>query len=50
MSTIGETTFEICPFDVEISHRTIDGGLGYNLPREAPGAFAQASVGEAAAT
>jgi hypothetical protein len=26
------------------SHRTIDGGIGHNLPQEAPQAFAEAVV------
>jgi pimeloyl-ACP methyl ester carboxylesterase len=26
------------------SHRTIEGGIGHNLPQEAPDAFAQAVI------
>jgi pimeloyl-ACP methyl ester carboxylesterase len=31
-------------FTGKYSHRTIDGGIGHNLPQEAPQAFAQAVV------
>jgi pimeloyl-ACP methyl ester carboxylesterase len=31
-------------FSGKYSHRTIDGGIGHNLPREAPGAFAEAII------
>ncbi len=31
-------------FAGKYSHRTIEGGIGHNLPQEAPGAFAQAVV------
>jgi len=29
-------------FSGEYAHRTIEGGVGYNLPQEAPAAFADA--------
>ena len=31
-------------FSGKYAHRTIDGGIGHNLPQEAPHAFAQAIV------
>ena len=31
-------------FSGSYSHRTIDGGIGHNLPQEAPEAFAKAVV------
>ena len=31
-------------FSGKYTHRTIKGGIGHNLPQEAPGAFAQAIV------
>ena len=31
-------------FTGRYSHRTIDGGIGHNLPQEAPEAFAQAVI------
>ena len=31
-------------FSGKYSHRTITGGIGHNLPQEAPQAFAQAVV------
>jgi len=31
-------------FSGKYSHRTIEGGIGHNLPQEAPGAFAEAIV------
>jgi pimeloyl-ACP methyl ester carboxylesterase len=31
-------------FSGKYSHRTIDGGIGHNLPQEAPKAFADAIV------
>jgi pimeloyl-ACP methyl ester carboxylesterase len=31
-------------FTGKYTHRTIDGGIGHNLPQEAPQAFAQAIV------
>jgi hypothetical protein len=37
-------------FSGKCSHRTIEGGTGYNLPQEAPEAFAEAIVGVDGAT
>ena len=31
-------------FSGKYSHRTIEGGIGHNLPQEAPQAFAQATI------
>ncbi|HEV2923791.1 MAG TPA: alpha/beta hydrolase [Solirubrobacteraceae bacterium] len=31
-------------FSAKYSHRTIEGGIGHNLPQEAPGAFAEAII------
>lgn len=31
-------------FSGKYSHRTIDGGIGHNLPQEAPQAFAKAVI------
>jgi pimeloyl-ACP methyl ester carboxylesterase len=31
-------------FSGEYAHRLITGGIGHNLPQEAPGAFAQAVI------
>ena len=31
-------------FSGKYSHRTINGGIGHNLPQEAPQAFAQAVI------
>ena len=35
-------------FSAKYEHRTIDGGVGHNLPQEAPQAFAQAILDGAA--
>jgi hypothetical protein len=35
-------------FSAKYSHRTINGGIGHNLPQEAPQAFAEAVVDVAA--
>jgi pimeloyl-ACP methyl ester carboxylesterase len=36
-------------FTGKYEHRTVEGGIGHNLPQEAPGAFAQAIIDVAAA-